>query len=74
MQYITKFTNVSYIYVSNIQQIFCKPSDSLVEMEIATSCGSSWLLLGSLWTYSFDAFVDMINECRNRKLFFEHYF
>jgi len=62
MQYINKFTNVSYIYFSNIQQNFCKPSDSIVEMEIATSCGSSWLSLGSLWTYSFDAPVDMINN------------
>ena len=59
---MNKFTNSRYIYFSNIQENFCKPSNSLVKMEIATSCGSFWLSLGSLWTYSFDFPVYMMNN------------
>ena len=31
-------------------------------MDIATSCGSSWLSVGDLWSYSFDAVRNLMNN------------
>lgn len=55
------FSLMLVIY-SDIHELFCKPSDNLVKMQIATSCGSSWLLLDNLWTYSFEYALPLMNN------------
>ena len=34
-------------------------------MNIATSCGSSWLSVGELWSYSFDSARDLVNNLKS---------
>lgn len=50
-----------FIY-SNIFKSFCNPFNTQINMDIATSCGSSWLSVGDLWSYSFDAARNLMNN------------
>ena len=52
---------ILFIY-SNIFKSFCNPFNTQINMDIATSCGSSWLSVGDLWSYSFDAARNLMNN------------
>ena len=61
----TSMNNLAFLILfeySNIFRSFCNPSDVQINMNIATSCGSSWLSVGELWSYSFDLARDLMNN------------